>query len=178
MKDYYKVLGVARNATADELKKSYRRLAKQYHPDVNKGDKGAEERFKDISEAYNVLSDPEQRKKYDLFGAAGLGGEGGPNPYQQWAQWQQAQGGAEQGGYGPEVQFEGDLGELFGELFNMGGIRKGAQRQAWGQQRRGAGGEAPVNGHDTSADVEITLRRRSPARSARSRSSAGTRSSA
>ncbi len=155
MKDYYKVLGVARNATADEIKKSYRRLAKQYHPDVNKGDKGAEERFKEISEAYNCLSDPEQRKKYDVFGAGGFGGEGGPNPFQQWAQWQQAQGGG-QAGYGPDIQFDGDLGELFGELFNMGGIRRGAPRQAWGQ-RRGAGGEAPVHGRDTSAEVEVSF---------------------
>ncbi len=87
-KDYYKVIGVSKTANADEIKKSYRKLARKYHPDANKGDSKAEERFKEISEAYNVLSDPKQRKEYDearsLFGGgfrrpgqAGAGGQGG-----------------------------------------------------------------------------------------------------
>ncbi len=71
-KDYYKVIGVSKTANADEIKKSYRKLARKYHPDANKGDAKAEEKFKEISEAYNVLSDPKQRKEYDearsLFG--------------------------------------------------------------------------------------------------------------
>src|SRR6266571_9034158 len=67
-KDYYKTLGVARGASADEIKKTFRKLARKYHPDVNPGDKKAEEKFKEINEAYEVLSDPEKRQKYDTLG--------------------------------------------------------------------------------------------------------------
>ena len=72
-KDYYKILGVDRNATQEEIKKAYRKLALKYHPDRNPGDKSAEEKFKEINEAYAVLSDPEKRKKYDMLGAEGFG---------------------------------------------------------------------------------------------------------
>lgn len=71
-KDYYNILGLSKSASADEIKKAYRKLAMKYHPDRNKGDKNAESRFKEISEAYAVLSDPEKRKQYDMFGSEGF----------------------------------------------------------------------------------------------------------
>src|SRR3954465_10449103 len=80
--DYYKTLGVDKKASADEIKKAYRKLARQYHPDRNPGDQQAEERFKEISEAHDVLSDPDKRKKYDrggsVFGGGAPGQPGGP----------------------------------------------------------------------------------------------------
>ncbi len=158
MKDFYQVLGVPRGASEAEIKKAYRRLAKQYHPDVNKGDKNAEERFKEVSEAYNVLSDPEQRKKYDLFGAAGMGGAGGPGPGFEGFRWEQ--GGGPGGAQYYEAGF-GDMGDIFEELFRMGGVRRaggGGRRAQWethGDPRRAK--TAAVNGRNTSADVEISF---------------------
>ena len=77
-KDYYKLLGVEKTASEDELKKAYRKLAMQYHPDRNKDDAAAaEEKFKEINEAYDVLKDPQKRAAYDRFGAAGVNGMGG-----------------------------------------------------------------------------------------------------
>ena len=83
-RDYYDVLGVSRSASASEIKKAYRKLAKKYHPDTNAGNKEAEQKFKEVTEAYNVLSDEEKKKMYDQFGHAafdgGAGGGGGAGP--------------------------------------------------------------------------------------------------
>ncbi|MFN3695941.1 MAG: DnaJ C-terminal domain-containing protein [Pseudobdellovibrio sp.] len=108
-KDFYQLLGVTKSSSADEIKKSYRKLAMQYHPDKNPGNKAAEDKFKEISEAYEVLSDPEKKKVYDQFGHAGLGGAG------------HSFGGGSQGGnpFGRSGNpFGGaDINDLFGDMF-------------------------------------------------------------
>ena len=76
-RDYYEVIGVSKNADQSEIKKAYRRLAKKYHPDVNDSDHDAEEKFKEVNEAYEVLSDENKKAQYDRFGHAGMGGNGG-----------------------------------------------------------------------------------------------------
>ncbi len=76
-KDYYKILGVERTASADEIKRAYKKVAIKYHPDRNPGNKEAEEKFKQAAEAYDVLRDPEKRQRYDQFGADGVNGAGG-----------------------------------------------------------------------------------------------------
>lgn len=127
-RDYYEVLGVSKDATDDELKKAYRVLAKKYHPDMNPGDKEAEIKFKEASEAYAVLSDPDKRRQYDQFGHAAFDGGAG--------------GGA--GGF----DFSGmDMGDIFGDIFGdlFGG----------GRSRRDSNG--PMKGANVRANVRITF---------------------
>ncbi|MFD5735953.1 molecular chaperone DnaJ [Streptomyces sioyaensis] len=122
-KDYYKVLGVPKDATEAEIKKAYRKLAREYHPDANKGDAKAEERFKEISEANDVLGDSKRRKEYDearaLFGNGGFrpgpGGGGGSFNFDLGDLFGGSQGQGQGGGFG------GGLGDVFGGLFNRGG---------------------------------------------------------
>src|SRR5437660_8226600 len=86
-RDYYEVLGVARDATADQIKKAYRGLARKYHPDVNPGDKQAEAKFKEAQQAYDVLSDAEKRSLYDRFGHAAFQGVGAAGPRSRASEW-------------------------------------------------------------------------------------------
>ena len=130
----YDTLGVKKGASADEIKKSYRRLARQYHPDTNQGDKAAEERFKQVQTAYDVLSDAEKRKAYDRFGSTNGRGAPGPGPG------------------GVNVDFGnvdlGDLSDIFGGLFgNVGGAARGGRR----------GRPQPVRGADVETEVRLSF---------------------
>jgi molecular chaperone DnaJ len=136
-KDYYRILGVERNASLDDIKKVYRKLARKYHPDLNPGDKAAEERFKDINDAYAILGEPEKRKEYDRFGTAGPFGQS-PSGAR----------GRSPGGYGGGggqgfSTFDFDFGDVFGDLFGTA---------------TGRGRAAARRGSDIVAEVEITLK--------------------
>ena len=141
--DYYKVLGVKRDATQDEIRKAYRRLARKYHPDVNPGDKGAEDKFKKLSEANDVLSDPKKREVYDKYGAysenineASRGAGGGGFDFGGF-DWSTFTGGAAGAAGAGGASFR----DIFSELFS-GGTRSGAQARA--QAQRGADIEVPL----------------------------------
>lgn len=135
-RDYYEVLGVSKNATADELKKAYRKLAKQYHPDMNPGDKTAETKFKEVNEAYEVLNDPAKRQRYDQFGHAGVDpsyGAGG--------------GGSGFGGFGGGGFGGFDVGDIFESFFGGG----------FGGSSRTRNPNAPIRGNDISVTVTLSF---------------------
>ncbi|MBQ6392512.1 MAG: molecular chaperone DnaJ [Eubacterium sp.] len=130
-RDYYEVLGVAKNASEADIKKAYRKVAKKYHPDMNPGDKAAEEKFKEAAEAYEVLSDSEKRARYDQFGHAAF-----------------EQGGGGPGGFGGFDFTGGDMGDIFGDIFGDffgGGGRSSARRNG------------PRQGPNLRAAVRITF---------------------
>jgi curved DNA-binding protein len=143
-RDLYKVLGVARDADADTLKKAYRKLARRHHPDVNPGDKAAEEKFKQISEAYDVLSDPTKRRNYDEFGEISL--QGGFDPEQ--ARRAREAFGARFGG-GPGAEFRG------GEPFEFGDLDDLLGRFGFGGRGGAAGRAAGLRGSDVEASLEL-----------------------
>ena len=131
-RDYYEVLGVERNANADEIKKAYRKAAIKYHPDKNPGDKEAEEKFKEAAEAYDVLSNPDKRARYDQFGHAGMSGAAGSGF-----------GGGFGGGFSMEDIFS-QFGDIFGGHFG-------------GFSSRGGGGRRVNRGSDIRVKVKLTL---------------------
>ena len=150
-KDYYKILGVPKSASQADVKKAYRTLAKKYHPDKTKGDKAAEEKFKDISEAYEVLSDDEKRKQYDQLGSnwrqyQNTGGYGGRQ--EQYG----GHGGGGFRGFEGDDMFGGGFSDFFQQFFGGGGGGFGQQQ---GGGRRGHA-QAP-KGQDYEAEMEITL---------------------
>src|SRR5579875_2434911 len=134
--DYYKILGVGKNASEDEIKKAYRKLARKYHPDTNQGDKKAEERFKEISQAHDVLSDPDKRKQYDRAGTT----------FGQFAN--AAAGGA---GFDPSA-FSGGFGDILSNLFRNGPSRPGGDAGSV----RGARSR-PARGRDLETEVSLTF---------------------
>lgn len=148
-KDYYKILGIDKSATQAEIKKAYRALAKKYHPDKNKGNTAAEEKFKDISEAYEVLGDENKRKQYDQLGA-------------NWRQFQQGGGGFGGGHYygqpdgGFEGHFQGDPSDFFGDGFSdfFKQFFGGGGASGFGQR---SSGPRAAKGQDYEAEMQITL---------------------
>jgi len=132
-RDFYEILGVSKTASADEIKKAYRKKAIEYHPDKNPGDKVSEEKFKEAAEAYEVLSDPQKKQRYDQFGHAGLGGAAG-------------NGGAYGGGMSMDDIFS-HFGDIFGGHFGFGGFGGGSSR----------GGTRVRRGSDLRVKVKLTL---------------------
>ena len=130
--DFYELLGVARTSSADDIKKAFRKLAMQHHPDRNRDDKDAEKKFKEINHAYDVLKDPEKRAAYDRYGAAAFDGSMGGHP------------GGPGGFQGQGFDFGSVFGDIFDEMFG-------------GARGRGAGGRADMRGQDLRFNLEITL---------------------
>ena len=170
-KDYYRTLEVDKKATAEQIKKSYRKLARKYHPDVNQDDPKAEDRFKEINEAYEVLSDAEKRDKYDQFGSEWQRYEsaGGQPGGFDWGQWAGSRGGGQ--AYGSSGGTRTMSQEEFEQMFGGGGMGGGGGfsdffETLFGQQMGGAGGgyrtsgrqqSQALRGQDIEHELDITL---------------------
>ncbi len=154
-KDYYKILGVDKKATTDEIKKAYRKLARKYHPDANADNPGAEERFKEIGEAYEVLKDPQKRQRYDQLGS----------------NWKQYANAGWPGGGGQSYTYDfgggkgfsfGDMGGGFSDFFEMffgsGAGQRSSGFNFGGQDYSGAGARQSQKGQDMQSSMEISLR--------------------
>ncbi|HEY3703989.1 MAG TPA: molecular chaperone DnaJ [Terracidiphilus sp.] len=159
--DYYEVLGVNRNASDQELKSAYRKLALKYHPDRNPGDHASEEKFKEASEAYQVLCDGDKRAAYDRFGHAGVGAAGAGGPFG--------------GGFAGGVDIGDIFGDLFGEMFNMGGGAGGrGSRQQRGDDLR-FDLSIEFEGSIFGTETEVKIRRLEPCGTCNGRGSASGR---
>src|SRR5712692_3344480 len=141
-RDYYEVLGVSKTATEDEIKQTYRKLARKYHPDVNPGDKSAEEKFKEINEAYEVLSDADKRKKYDRLGQNWKAGEEFRPP----PNWES----------GVNVEY-GDFGDLFGAGRGSSGFSDFFESLFGGRRSARGGAGFAMRGQDIEAEIPLTL---------------------
>ncbi len=164
-KDYYKILGVDKNASKDEIKKAYRKLARKYHPDTNPNDSEAAKKFSEINEAHEVLSDDEKRKKYDQLGSdwqryQQSGGTGGFD----WSKYSTASPGASPGG--GWTYYSGDFEDIFGEgaggfsdFFKtiFGGFGGGFTEDLGGFGGSGFGGRSSIKGQDLSAEISISM---------------------
>ena len=158
-RDYYEVLGVSKSADENAIKKAYRKLAKKYHPDTNSGDADAEKKFKEVTEAYSVLSDKEKRKLYDQFGHAAFDEGAGGGTYQSQNQ---------NGGYQRAYHFNSDdMGDIFGDIFGdmfHGGQRSGRRSKSSFYQGGfgngfggGFGADFAQKGEDLNAEVTVTF---------------------
>ena len=153
--DYYKILGVEKNASADDIKKAYRKLARKLHPDLNPNDKEAQKKFQELNEANEVLSDPEKRAKYDKYGENWKHGEEYEKAEQQYRQQQQQSGRQQQWGTqgGQTFYTEGDFSDddfsdFFHSMFGSG----------FGRRQSGAGSRNRFKGADFQAELRLTLR--------------------
>ena len=135
-RDYYETLGVDKSASKDEVKKAYRKLAMKFHPDKNPDNPEAEQKFKDASEAAEILLNPEKKQRYDQFGHAGVNGQGG------------------QGGFSGDF---GDLGDIFGDIFGGGGGGGDVFGDLFGGGRRRGGRSRGQRGADLQMQVEVTF---------------------